>query len=104
MLNYKMAFDIARQKKKELDSYYNSIMVMTCRAIFTIVSFAWLEIDDMVFGKKGSPTENIFWENFEDFLNFFLNMARRAEDLGSTLRVIPERVPFGPICCLRNGS
>ena len=28
--------------------------------------------------------------------------ARRAEDLGSMLRVIPGRMPFGLICRLRN--
>ena len=29
-------------------------------------------------------------------------MARRAENLGLTLRVIPGRMPFGLICRLRN--
>ena len=29
-------------------------------------------------------------------------MARRAEDLGSMLRVIPGRMPFELICRLRN--
>ena len=38
----------------------------------------------------------------EDLGSMLRVMARRAEDLGSMLRVIPGRMPSGLICRLRN--
>ena len=66
----------------------STLRVMACKAIFTIVSFAYRNTGDMA-------------RRAED-LGPTLRVACRAEDLGSTLRAIPGRMPFGLICRLRN--